>query len=566
MKANRKHIFTLLLSLMSLAAWAQEEFSLGADISWCTEQESRGNKCYNYNGEEREATALMKEMGLNAIRLRVWVDPSEHGNWCNKEDVLVKALRAKALNMDVMIDFHYSDWWADPAKQNIPAAWAKHKYKQLLVDVAEHTKEVLQLLKDNGVEPKWVQVGNETANGFLWPVGQLDTNPKQYAGLFNAGYEAVKAIFPDTKVLVHLDRGHRNELYNHNLDALKENGAKWDMIGMSLYPYWVNKDGANIPAMKIINDCIKNINAVAKKYGTDVMIVETGFEVNEEEPWIMECGRTQLEQVLRLCRTSTNGHCKGVFYWEPTCKPTHYKLGAFTKSGHPTAIMRAFTTTAMDETLNINADARGNIIYDRPRIVMETTAGKIVMELYNETPKHRDNYIKLAKSGVMKDMLIHRVMKNFMIQMGDPASKSAEPTIAGNPAPALGGHSVTNDKGEEYTIPAEFTVPMHFNKRGAISAARADESVNPEKASSSSQFFIVYGRWPTARIAGSNTDPLPYYLEAQHAGVPYLDNEYTVFGEVIQGMDRVEKIQKVNTDSNDRPLDDIKILSFDVVE
>ena len=95
-------------------------FYKGADISWVTELESKGQKFYNTSGQERECTALMKEYGMNAIRLRVWVNPSAHDNWCNKEDVLVKAKRAKALGMEVMIDFHYSDWWADPAKQNIP--------------------------------------------------------------------------------------------------------------------------------------------------------------------------------------------------------------------------------------------------------------------------------------------------------------------------------------------------------------------------------------------------------------------------------------------------------------
>ena len=156
------HFFILSFFTLQLKA---ENFTLGADISWCTEMEARGQKIYNYLGEEREATALMKEMGMNAVRLRVWVDPAEHGNYCNAADVLVKALRAKELGMDVMIDFHYSDWWADPAKQNIPKAWEKHKYKQLCADVAEHTKSVLTLLKDNGVQPKWVQVGNETSNG-----------------------------------------------------------------------------------------------------------------------------------------------------------------------------------------------------------------------------------------------------------------------------------------------------------------------------------------------------------------------------------------------------------------
>ena len=556
---NRNYIYTLLLLLMPLTALAQGEFALGADISWCTQMESKGQKLYNYLGEERETTALMKEMGLNAIRLRVWVDPSEHGNRCNKEDVLKKALRAKDLGMDVMIDFHYSDWWADPAKQNIPAAWAKHKYKALLTDVASHTKEVLNLLKDNGVTPKWVQVGNETSNGMMWPVGQLDINPKQYAGLFKAGYDATKEIFPEAIVIVHLDNGFDDNLYQRNLDALRDNGAVWDMVGMSIYPYWARKNGRETSAMRLFAQLINNIKKVSNRYKTDVMITETGFEVSGTEPWVMESGRTQLNELIRLCRNNTKGHCKGIFYWEPTCKPSMYKLGAFTEDGHPTAIMRAFTTAVLDETLNINPELRKGIRYDRPILTLETTKGKIVMELYNETPLHRDNYLKLAKEHAFDDMLIHRVANGFMIQMGDPDSKDAQRTSEQFAADILGGSSVKNEKGETYYIPAEFCPEQHFHKRGAVCAARSSDQVNPEKKSSSSQFYITWGKWPTARMAGSEKEPLPYYLEDMQAGVPYLDGEYTVFGEVIQGLDIVDQIQRATVDENDRPIADIRI-------
>ena len=113
-------IYSLLL--MSLCGCQEsevkeQEFWLGADIGWCTEYESKGYKFYNKAGEERECTALMKELGLNAVRHRVWVDPSKHGNWCNKEDLLVKCLRAKALDMEILVDFHYSDWWQIPASR-----------------------------------------------------------------------------------------------------------------------------------------------------------------------------------------------------------------------------------------------------------------------------------------------------------------------------------------------------------------------------------------------------------------------------------------------------------------
>ena len=344
---------------------AEPDFWLGADISWITEMEANGHKFYNKNGEERECTALMKEMGLNAVRLRVWVDPSAHGNWCNKEDLLVKCQRAKELGMAIMVDFHYSDWWADPNKQNIPASWSGHSYEEMKQDLANHTIEVLQYLKDNGIEPKWIQVGNETRFGFLWSVksnewgwpevdengnttitesmGHAINNPEQYAGFFATGYDACKQVFPNAIVIAHLDNGFDQELYDWNLGILKDNGAKWDMIGMSLYPYWAMDGGYRDDAETTITDCIANIRHVSEKFDCDVMIVETGFYVDEENPEILEQGRQQLARVIRESINETNGRCKGVFYWEPECKPSQYRLGAFTEDGHPTVIMDAFS-------------------------------------------------------------------------------------------------------------------------------------------------------------------------------------------------------------------------------
>ena len=340
-------------------------FYKGADISWVTELESKGQKFYNANGQERECTALMKEYGMNAIRLRVWVDPSKHDNWCNKEDVFVKAKRAKALGMEVMIDFHYSDWWADPAKQNIPASWKGHSYEEMKKDLANHTKEVLQFMKDNGITPKWVQVGNETTNGMLWSVqtneqgweikdengntlitesmGHASRNPEQYAGFFKAGYEAVKEIFPNAIVIVHLDNGFDEALYNWNLDILKNNGAEFDMIGMSLYPYWA-ESFHNKTADQTISGCMSNIKKVSAKYGCDVMIVETGMLCADEQGKLINASVLEegYKQLARIIKESKEVGCKGVFYWEPECKPSQYKLGAFTEDGRPTRIMDAF--------------------------------------------------------------------------------------------------------------------------------------------------------------------------------------------------------------------------------
>lgn len=586
MKHFLSPLLTVAFLLLAHSSSHAQDFTLGADISWSTEMEQKGEKLFGYDGKEYDAFQITKNMGMQAVRLRVWVDPSKHGNWCDKNDVLRKALRAKALGLDIMIDFHYSDWWADPEKQNIPEAWSKHKYKVMLTDVANHTTEVLSLLKENGIDVKWVQVGNETSNGMLWSVktddatgwpikdengnttitqsmGHIDHNPQQYAGFFKVGYEAVKNVFPEAKVIVHLDNGFNDALYNRNLDILRDNGAKWDIIGMSLYPYWSRKYEESAP--KLFAECMRNIKALYKKYGTDAMIVETGFEVNEQEPWIMESGREQLSNLIRMCKNSCDGHCLGVFYWEPTCRPNTYKLGAFTSDGHPTSIMRAITTATLDESLAVAPETRKNIVYDRPMVKLHTTEGDIVIELYNETPKHRDNFISLVTRGVLDSTLFHRVLNDFMIQGGDPASKDAEKTREDNPAPQLGYTNATDEKGKEYTIPAEILYPQFFHKRGAVGAARDDDETNPERNSSSSQFYIAWGRWPASRKAGSKIKLLPYYKESRQAGIPSLDAEYTVFGEVIQGLDIVERIQKMRTDKYDRPLKDVRILKASII-
>ena len=357
-----KKLILILTALAGIVACSDRHYWKGADIGWATEYEADGQYFYNKDGERRECSELMKELGLDALRFRVWVDPSKHGNWNGREDLLVKASRARDLGMAIMIDFHYSDFWADPKKQNIPASWSGKSYEEIRELLAEHTRDVLQMLKDNGIKPRWVQVGNETSNGFLWTVrgdqwgdpvpdslgrvtilesvGHLRNNPQQYAGLFAAGYDAVKSVFPKAEVIVHLDNGFDQALYDSNLDTLAKYGARWDMIGMSLYPYWALDSGLETDEEETITHCIENINHVWEKYRTPVMLVETGFEVDESRPEVMEKGRDQLRRIIRESRAT--GHCRGIFYWEPECRPDRYKLGAFGSDGRPTAIMDGF--------------------------------------------------------------------------------------------------------------------------------------------------------------------------------------------------------------------------------
>lgn len=244
------------------------------------------------------------------------------------------------------------------------------------------------------------------------------------------------------------------------------------------------------------------------------------------------------------------------------------------------------------------------------QVELKTSLGDIVVALYNETPKHRENFIKLVKQGYYDGVLFHRVIKDFMVQTGDGNSKTATPG------------QMLGDGDPGYTIPAEFVFPKYFHKKGALAAARTGDQVNPERASSGSQFYIVTGKvYSTGELSQMETrmadvkkqgiwqnlvmqhrdeimrmqndndqeglkklqDQLIEQLENEYAkepfafteeqlkaystvgGTPHLDGQYTVFGEVIKGMDVVDAIQSVKTGANDRPADDVKVISAKVI-
>jgi arabinogalactan endo-1,4-beta-galactosidase len=304
-------------------------FAKGADVSWLTEMENDGVLFYDANGKATECMALLKSLGMNSIRLRVWVNPAD--GWCNKTDLLVKAKRAKDMGMRILIDFHYSDTWADPAHQTKPAAWENLSFDDLCTAVSDHTTQILTALKSWNIAPEWVQVGNETGNGMLWEDGRASTNMAQYTALSNAGYDAVKAVFPDAKVVVHLHNGHDNGLYRWLFDGLKRNNGKWDVIGMSLYPETDKWQEYN-------NNCIANIKDMISRYGSEVMICEVGM------PWDEAItSKMFLTDLITQTKAIDGGKCLGLFYWEPEAYNwKSYGLGAFDLSGKPTVALDAF--------------------------------------------------------------------------------------------------------------------------------------------------------------------------------------------------------------------------------
>ena len=333
----------ILTHLLVLVAWAggraltvtdtifdraahEKDFAFGADIGFVSQMESWGTKWLDKNGRQKDILQILKEQGINNIRLRVWTTTG----FCGKNDVVNMCKRAKAKGMGVMIDFHYSDTWADPGSQTIPSAWTNQSVDALAKNVYDHTYDVLSAIKAAGVTPKWVQVGNETKRGMLYPVGQTNKGGSvAFAKFVQSGYNAVKAVDPSMQVIVHLPDGHDNSLYRSIFDGLKKNGAKWDIIGMSAYPRWSHLDG---PTM--ITKVMANINDLKSRYKTPVMVVETGHYWNKA----IEGNQYLVGLMDRMIK---NGDL-GVFYWEPESMGG-YELGAWNPDTKmPTEMMDAF--------------------------------------------------------------------------------------------------------------------------------------------------------------------------------------------------------------------------------
>lgn len=388
-----KKISTIvLLFMIGMYAHAQNiSFASGADVSWCTEMEADGKKFYNENGQETEMMALLKQLGMNAVRLRVWVNPeNEYGPWCDKADVLEKARRAQAQGLAIMINFHYSDRFTDPSHQIKPAAWNGLTMEQLKKAVADHTTDVLSALKAEGITPLWVQVGNETRPGMIFDEGKIDWSKSGsaawsgYIALSNAGYDAVKSVFPDAKVIVHIDRGPEDNVWFYN--SFKQYGGKFDVIGLSHYPDWTNWSSDN-------DKTANNIQKLNSTFKVPVMIVETGYSAWDE-------AREKSVMDDLFAKTKNLSGCAGIFYWEPevyaSWKPAvytkwgwnAYDKGAFKSNGRPNAALSAFRMETSDikhsisdkETITYQYNLQGQKVDD-------TTKGLVIVKQGDRTRK-----------------------------------------------------------------------------------------------------------------------------------------------------------------------------------
>ena len=327
-------------------------------MSWVTEMEADKKTFKNDKGNEAGLFSILSGIGMNAIRLRVWVDPD--GGWCAKKDVIEKAKRAKDAGMDVMIDFHYSDFFADPSRQLVPTAWSGLSLDDMATKVKEHTSEILTALKEEKITPKWIQIGNETNGGMIWDTGRIiwkggtvkEDDYSAYVKLHNAGYDAAKAVFPDALVMFHIaDAYSAGDWDAWFVKAFKNAGGKFDMVGLSHYPMNV-KDKTWKEANSL---AVTSIKTIYSKYNVPVMVCETGVKFSQLDE-ATTCMKEFVDAVKDL------EGCHGVFYWEPEVyggwKPAIYSdvskyvpgekewnaydMGAFKSDGSPSSILDAF--------------------------------------------------------------------------------------------------------------------------------------------------------------------------------------------------------------------------------
>ena len=321
-------------------------FSKGADVGWLPQMDDTGYKFYDADGSQKDCLQLLKDRGINTIRLRVWVNPSSDktNGHCSPAETVVMAVRAKNMGMRIMINFHYSDTWADPAHQTKPAAWANHSFEELKNDVYKHTFDVLTALKAAGVTPEWVQVGNEIPSGMLWPEGKIENNQNwnQLGALLDKGYEATKAIDSKIKVVIHVDQGNNNGRFRWFFDNISRNNVKYDVIGMSYYPYWLGYEKNNEDLKdykKTIADLEFNLKDMVTRYNKDVMVVEVGGEdIKEQET------KDMLTAVIKAVKNVPNNKGLGVIYWEPQGARSWsgYGLSAWQSNGKPSPALDSF--------------------------------------------------------------------------------------------------------------------------------------------------------------------------------------------------------------------------------
>ena len=329
------------------------DFIKGADVSMLAEVEKHGGKYYDEKGVEKDAMLILKENGFNYIRLRIWNDPKDaagNGYGGGNNDLattIALAKRAKANGMKFLLDFHYSDFWTDPGRQNKPKAWASMNIEQMTQALHDYTKSTVAEFKKAGVLPDMVQIGNEITGGMLWPEGkswgQNGGEFDRLAGLLKAGINGVKENLEkgdDVKIMLHLAEGTKNDTFTWWFDEVTKRDVQFDVIGLSFYTYW----NGPISALKY------NMDDISKRYNKDVIVVEAAYGYTTDNcdnaennftakeaadagyPATVQGQADFLSDLMKSIVEVPDHRGKGIFYWEPAWLPTHGATWA-TKAG-----------------------------------------------------------------------------------------------------------------------------------------------------------------------------------------------------------------------------------------
>jgi arabinogalactan endo-1,4-beta-galactosidase len=331
-----KQITLLLLAFTLVTAFAgckknteepqpEEEFAYGADLSLVKKLEDFG-AVYNVNGTQKKVLTIFKENGFKWARLRIFHTPNNEGPVCNSLDYTVAlAKMAKAAGFRIFLDFHYSDAWADPGKQYVPAAWNNLAFNAVADSVRLYTKKVLETMGKAGVMPEMVQVGNEINNGMIWPYGKLYTdngitNWKGLTDLIKAGITGVKETSGGSsiKIMIHAATGGSLEESKTFYGKMTEYGVDFDVIGLSYYPWWHGT----------FDQLEANLAALSKNFSQNISLVETAYYCNgyypEPSEWVLDVKpyppteQGQHDFMVELAtRLKKYPKVKSVFYWEP---------------------------------------------------------------------------------------------------------------------------------------------------------------------------------------------------------------------------------------------------------
>jgi len=308
----------VLLLLLGVWAWSLahgQEYAIGADVSFLAQAEQQGVN-FKDNGVVKPGLEILRSHGYNWIRLRLFHTPTDLPN--NLDYTIALAKKAKKLGFRFLLDYHYSDTWADPGHQPLPKAWQGKTHQELVDAVFQYTRDTIAAFRDAGVLPDMVQIGNEITVGMMWPDGKLPENWDHFAQLVYAGINGVDAgrgNGPRPKIMIHIDRGADIKGTKAFLDKLNSFDIPYDVIGQSYYPWWHGS----------LNDLRSNLEFMAREYQKDIIVVEAAYNwqpgnyVGKPAPFpeSPEGQREFLDEVNRVVMETPNGRGKGVFWWEP---------------------------------------------------------------------------------------------------------------------------------------------------------------------------------------------------------------------------------------------------------